>query len=99
MSKADHDFNKDFCDSDVHTFFSLSYASYLTIPRSILQSMPAEWQHKFLELMEECSELYGGYDMSYTIQKRDSRGRFVQDPLRSYERGRRKVEPKGAWDD
>lgn len=91
---SDHIFDKDFCDSDIHSWFSLTYASYLTIPRSILQSMPAKWQHEFVGLLEEVGELYGGYDMGYMVQRRNAKGRFVSDPLRDYERGRRKVEPK-----
>jgi len=38
---------------DIHTWFSLSYASYLVIPRSVLQSMSEEWQYKFVELLDE----------------------------------------------
>lgn len=63
------------------------------MPRSVLQSMPADWQHRFVELMGEAEELYGGYDMQYTVMAKDDRGRFVADPLRDYERGRRFVEP------
>lgn len=89
-----HEFNKDICADDVHGLFGLTYASYLVWPRSVLQSMPAEWQHKFAELAEELADQYGGYAMDYTVQARDSKGRFVPDELRNYERGRRYVEPK-----
>jgi hypothetical protein len=91
---SDHEFNTDFCKEDVHGWFSLTYSNYFVIPRSILQSMSSEWQHKFVGLMDEATELYGGYDMTYTVHKRDERGRFVSDPLSNYERGRRVVEPK-----
>lgn len=64
------------------------------MPRSVLQSMSAEWQHKFVELMEEAQDLYGGYDMDYTVHLKNQRGQFAFDPLRDYERGRRKVTPK-----
>jgi hypothetical protein len=30
----------------IHNWFELTYAQYLTIPRSILQSMPVEWQRR-----------------------------------------------------
>jgi len=30
----------------LHNWFELTYAQYLTIPRSILQSMPVEWQRR-----------------------------------------------------
>lgn len=90
---ADHDFNEDFCNSDIHGWFGLTYSSYFAMPRSVLQSMPADWQHRFVELMDEANELYGGYDMRYTVMAKDDRGKFVADPLRDYERGRRYVEP------
>lgn len=41
---------------DIHTHFGLSYAQYLVLPRSVLQSMPEEWQHKFVSLLEELDE-------------------------------------------
>lgn len=91
---TDHDFNPDFCQDDVHHFFGLSYSNYLALPRSIMQSMPAEWQHKFAELIEEANERYGGYEMVYTVHKRDAKGRFVHDELADYQRGRRFIEPK-----
>lgn len=40
----------------VHMYFELTYANYLVIPRSILQSMPDDWQYKFIKLVEECEE-------------------------------------------
>jgi hypothetical protein len=38
---------------DIHTHFSFSYANYLVLPRTLLQSMPAEWQTQFVALLEE----------------------------------------------
>ena len=35
---------------DVHTFFGLSYATHLVWPRSVMQSMPDDWQHRFTAL-------------------------------------------------
>ena len=89
----EHKFNEDFCKEDIHGFFELSYASYLAIPRSILQSMPAQWQHEFTALLEVLQDNYSGYDMEYTVHARN-KGKFISDPLRNYERGRRYVEPK-----
>lgn len=37
----------------LHLYFGLSYANYLVVPRSILQSMPDEWQGKCATLLEE----------------------------------------------
>lgn len=41
---------------DVHAYFGLSYAQYLVVPRSVLQSMPMDWQYKFIKLMEEMDD-------------------------------------------
>ena len=34
-------------------WFSLSYASFLTLPRSMMHEMPEEWQWKMAALLEE----------------------------------------------
>ncbi len=38
---------------DIHTYFGLSYSNYLVLHRSLLQSMPEQWQHQFTALMAE----------------------------------------------
>lgn len=91
---SDHELNIDFCKDDVHGMFELSYASYLVLPRSVLQSMPADWQHDFVALVEKLQEQYGGYNLDYTVHPRKTNGQFAIDPLRDYQRGRRRVEPK-----
>lgn len=40
----------------VHEFFGLTYANYHVLHRTLLQSMPKEWQYKFVELMEELNQ-------------------------------------------
>jgi len=40
----------------IHGFFELSYASYLVLPRSVLQSMPPAWQRAFVALLRELDE-------------------------------------------
>jgi hypothetical protein len=40
-------------DEPVHLMFGLSYAQYLVLNRTLLQSMPVEWQRKFCPLVEE----------------------------------------------
>lgn len=37
---------------DIHTSFGLSYANYLVLPRTLLQSMPEDWQHQFVALVD-----------------------------------------------
>lgn len=90
---------------DIHTWFGLSYAQYLTIPRSVLQSMPLEWQYKFVELLEELDETdwanmlpkHSYYKVELRKMKDDGSnrgwkwGNKIEDPLADYQRGRRNV--------
>jgi hypothetical protein len=43
----------------IHLWFSLSYANYLVLPRSVLQSMPQPWQARFCELLSEMDDAFG----------------------------------------
>lgn len=80
-------------DNDaVHTYFGLSYAAYLVVPRSLLQSMPDPWQSRFVRLMNELWDVYEN-DTAYTVQAKDENGKFTSDNLREYDRGRRYVVP------
>lgn len=40
-------------DQAIHSFFGLSYSTYLVLHRSLLQSMPGEWQARFVALLEQ----------------------------------------------
>lgn len=79
--------------SPIHQWFELSYAQYLTIPRSVLQSMPAAWQARFVACLEELDATidwrppYG----RYWVQLKNNEGRYQGDPLMDYERGRRRI--------
>lgn len=44
-------------------WFSLSRASWLTIPRSMMHEMPDEWQNKMAELLEEWDATWETQDM------------------------------------
>lgn len=39
--------------TDVHTWFGLSYANYAVLNRTALQSMPLDWQVRFVRCMRE----------------------------------------------
>jgi hypothetical protein len=80
----------------IHMWFELSYAQYLTIPRSVLQSMPDEWQRRFVQCLEELD-----YNMDwrpkkgrYWVRLKNEKGQFISDPLMDYQRGRRKINLK-----
>lgn len=82
----------------IHHFFNLSYASYLVLPRSMLQSMPKDWQAKFVMMLEEIRDMFGDYpeDGTYKVRLRDEQGRCMVDPLADYERGRRIIPGKSV---
>ncbi|HFF5960638.1 TPA: hypothetical protein ACGCF7_000470 [Stenotrophomonas maltophilia] len=64
--------------------FGLSRAAYLVVPRRTLQSMPLDWQQRFVALMDEAhAHLPAEAFPDYTVQRQE-RGRFLTDPLRDY---------------
>ena len=78
-------------EMDVTTFFGLSYASWLTVPRIVMESMPIEWQHKFVALLNEMNDTFDWMpdDLSLSVTgKRENK--FVRLPflLNDYRRGR-----------
>lgn len=77
----------------IHCWFELSYAQYLTIPRSVLQSMPKTWQARMVARLEELDATidWRPREGRYWVELRDARGRICHDPLKDYERGRRRI--------
>lgn len=43
---------------DIHTWFGLTYSNYLVLPRTLLQSMPDEWQARFVGALEELQQAF-----------------------------------------
>lgn len=78
----------------LHLWWELTYAQYLTIPRSVMQTMPDEWQDKMAALLEELDSTmeWRPKDGCYWVKLKGSDGRFRSDPLCDYERGRRRVQ-------
>lgn len=82
----------------LHTWWELSYASYLVLPRSLMQSMPDEWQDRMAALLEEGVKEtrqrgveWPGRDQNIAVNLRGPDGRFVRDDLADYQRGRRRL--------
>ena len=77
----------------IHAWFGLTYAQYLTIPRTVLQSMPNEWQQRFVKCLEEMNNTidWKPEEGTYYCYLRKPNGRFTKDPLADYERGRRQL--------
>lgn len=49
-------------DGPIHTWFELSYSNYLVLPRSLMQSMPVEWQQRMVACVEELRRAYEHLD-------------------------------------
>lgn len=77
----------------IHNWFGLTYANYLTLPRSVLQSMPGEWQERLVQLLRELDETIDWFPEGgkYWVKLKDRKGRFMEDPFLDYERGRRRI--------
>lgn len=71
----------------VHTWFELSYCSYLVIPRLALQEMPVAWQRRLVDLLEEGERLGMTTPSGYHVTRRTESGRFRSDPWANYRRG------------
>ena len=78
----------------IHGWFALSYANYLVLPRSILQSAPPDLQHRLVRCLRELDELFDMPAPTYWVRAQNDRGQFVHDPLADYQRGRRRIERK-----
>jgi hypothetical protein len=51
-------------DDDLWTWFGLSYASWLTMPRVLMHEMPNEWQKKMAKLLKEWDDYYNFNDLN-----------------------------------
>jgi hypothetical protein len=72
----------------IHAWFSLSYANYFVMARSVLQAMPAEWQKKFVVLINELHDTleYDDEDIrEYQVTARQrGTGHYIKDKLANY---------------
>jgi hypothetical protein len=85
---------------EIHSWFGLTYANYLVLPRSVLQSMPDEWQSGFVAMLRDLEVAYGHLDWpEYAVNARGDGGRFIKDPIPHYNRGRTRIEPRQSGDD
>jgi hypothetical protein len=62
-------------------WFGLSYASFLTLPRVLMQAMPIEWQNKMADLLREYEEAFPNQpDIGTRVQITDERGHLIKTP-------------------
>ena len=73
-------------DGPMHDWFSLSYASYLVLHRSLIQEMPIKWQARLVALLDEMHETFEVERVAshFTVLVRGHNGRFLDDPLAAY---------------
>lgn len=65
---------------ELHLWFGLSYASWLTLPRVLMQEMPDEWQEKMAELLNEWDETYPNTGEATPSVNLKENNRFVKMP-------------------
>lgn len=67
-----------------HQAFGQSRAAYFVVPRRTLQSMPAEWQKRFVSLIAEAkASLPADGFPTYQVTRLND-GRYANDPHRRY---------------
>ena len=77
------------CESPIHIWFELSHAQFLTVPRLVMEHMPAEWQEKMKTLLEELDDTFDWRpeEGRYWVKLKDSAGRYCDAPLSDYRHG------------
>ncbi len=80
--------NHKWCDP-INEADILYRTQYLVLSRTLLEAMPKEWQHRFVELIDEIENEFD-YDnpdwinTHYKVQAKDKKGRFTVDPWGKY---------------
>lgn len=94
-AEADEKFPSGPAEDHVHTMFGLTYANYLVLPRTLLQSMPDVWQAKFVGLIEQYDAAFRHVLQAdnYRVTPVGAGGKFASDPVPHYNRGRTYVAP------
>lgn len=74
-------------DDHLAAWFQLSYANYLTVPRSLLEAMPSEWRNRLGALLQELEDEFTWPRDTRTrieVRLRGPAGLYVSDPLAEY---------------
>ncbi len=65
----------------LHAWFSLSGASFLVLPRVLMQEMPLDWKNKLAELLVEYNESYPNQpDIGSRVQITNLQGQLIKTP-------------------
>jgi hypothetical protein len=62
------------------SWFSLSSASFLTLPRVMMHEMPDEWQGKMAALLEEWDNTWDSYELPTPSVNAKKDGKFTKWP-------------------
>ena len=63
------------------TWFGLSRAIWLTLPRVMMHEMPDEWQNKMAELLDEWDKTWKSPpDLNTNVSMKNEQGKFIKNP-------------------
>lgn len=65
--------------TDVHTWFGLTYSNYLVLPRTLMQSMPVEWQHRMVTCLEEIEAAFVHIEQAPGYEVKACRWEYPED--------------------
>ena len=89
-------------NDSIHRYFGLSYASWLVMPRTLLQSMPRSWSEPFADMLGDFDDHWSGLPddylpSGYTVMPREgsSFSSWTCYRLPHYNRGRTIVDHEG----
>lgn len=66
--------------TDLHAYFGLTYASWLTIPRVLLQEMPGPWKRKMAFLLNEYDDAFPSQPSYGTTVRVTENGKIIRTP-------------------
>lgn len=69
-------------EAGLSAWFGLSYASFATLPRVMMQDMPADWQSRMAKCLEELDEAFpNAPDVDFTVRGFAPNGRMTAIPV------------------
>jgi hypothetical protein len=61
----------------IHEYFGLTYANYLVLNRTLLQSMPGDWQERFVAMLQELDAAFAHVELAEAYEVVAGREREV----------------------
>jgi hypothetical protein len=63
----------------IHRYFGLSYANYLVVHRTLLQSMPDDWQDRFVDMLTDLATTFEHVDRGDAFHVTHGHVRYLTD--------------------